>query len=213
MQLKEEFIAKHGQRFKAQDVIFDENDSGDDMFIVISGEVEILKKVANAYKSLMHIKAGDIFGEMAIVDKEPRSARAIAKTDVLVCALTDQVVENLINQNNSFAKHLLKILTARLRDTNQIISDLLTRDRKNMVIGALYSYAKSNRAERTYKGASIEIDDFSKWASGTIGLSASDVRHLVFQLHDEGMLEESTSSAGHLILSKRFERRDGVRAS
>ena len=208
MQLKEDFIAKHGQRFKSQDVIFDENDVGDDMYIIVSGEVEISKKVNNAYKSLMDLKQGDIFGEMAIVDKEPRSARAIAKTDVLVCALTDQVVENLINHNASFAKHLLKILTARLRETNRIISDLLTRDRKNMVIGALYSYAKSNRVERTYKGASIDVEEFSKWASGTIGLGASDVRHLVFQLHEEGMLEESSTSSGHLILSKRFERRN-----
>lgn len=211
MQLNKDFIAKHGQRFQEQDVIFDENDSGDGMFIVIDGEVEISKKVNNAYKSLMVLKASDIFGEMAIVDKEPRSARAVAKTDVLVCALTDQVVENLINQNTSFAKHLLKILTTRLRETNRIISDLLTRDRKNMVIGALYSYAKSNRVERTYKGASLEIDQFCAWASSTIGLSAQDVRHIVFQLNTEGMLEESTASAGHMILSKRFERRDGVR--
>jgi CRP-like cAMP-binding protein len=211
MQLKEDFIAKHGQRFKTQDVIFDENEIGDELFIVISGEVEILKKVGSAHKSLMVLKPGDIFGEMAIVDKEPRSARAVAKTEVLVCALTDQVVENMINQNSSFAKHLLKILTARMRESNQIISDLLTRDRKNMVIGALYSYAKSNRAERTFKGASIEVDDFSQWASGTIGIGASDVRHIVFQLHDEGMLEDSSVSTGHLILSKRFERRDGIR--
>ena len=81
MQLREEFISKYARKYASGEIIFEENEKPEHMYILIQGSVEIRKKVQTAYKSLRTLGAGDIFGEMAIVDHRPRSARAVATAD------------------------------------------------------------------------------------------------------------------------------------
>lgn len=97
------------------DVIFDEGDPGDKMYAVRSGTVHIIHNddVLNV------IEAGDIFGEMALVDHAERSAKAIAHTDVEIVEIDEERFKTLVHNTPFFALTVLRITTQRLRDTMQ----------------------------------------------------------------------------------------------
>src|SRR5687767_14007358 len=70
------------RRFRAGEVIFSAGDEGNGFYVVESGEVRISAVVGNnELRTLGVIGPGELFGEMAIVDDEPRSATATAESD------------------------------------------------------------------------------------------------------------------------------------
>ena len=68
--------------YSAGDLIFSQGDLGTEMFIIVEGEVEIIKHINDESHVLSHLEKGDFFGEMALLENVPRTADAIAKTDV-----------------------------------------------------------------------------------------------------------------------------------
>ncbi|MCK5180060.1 MAG: cyclic nucleotide-binding domain-containing protein, partial [Candidatus Omnitrophica bacterium] len=77
--------------FKDGQVIFSEDDFGDEIYFIFSGEVEIIKlvnKEANVSQLLSTLGKGEFFGEMALFDKKQRSAAVKAKGDVILLKLS-----------------------------------------------------------------------------------------------------------------------------
>jgi CRP-like cAMP-binding protein len=98
--------------FTAGQTIFAEGDPGDGhMFAVLDGEVDIIR----SNKPLATVASGGVFGEMALIDHEPRSAGAVARTDCRVAAITDQRFMRLVSQNPHFALDMMRLLTERIR--------------------------------------------------------------------------------------------------
>ena len=118
MKFSEELLRKKGKIFRQGEIIFEENDPADEMYILITGTVGIHKKVNDAYKMLIELKEGEMFGEMAIIDKKPRSARAVALTSVQLFPVNEILLSQLIKTNPEFTLRLVKILSNRLRESN-----------------------------------------------------------------------------------------------
>ncbi len=105
------------QFFPAGHRFFSTGDHGEVMFVVTSGEVEIVLRG----KVLEIVGPGSIFGEMAIIDDRERSAEAIAKTDVKV-VIIDQARFIFLTRNDPyFALRVMKIITARLRRLDDLL--------------------------------------------------------------------------------------------
>jgi len=99
--------------FTAGQVIFAEGQLGDGyMYAVLDGEVDLLR----SNNPLATVASGGVFGEMALIDHEPRSAGAVARTDCRVAAITDQRFMRLVSQNPHFALDMMRLLTERIRD-------------------------------------------------------------------------------------------------
>ncbi|MCA9972358.1 MAG: cyclic nucleotide-binding domain-containing protein [Anaerolineales bacterium] len=92
-------------------VIFEAGDAPDFMYVVQGGEVEI--KVGEQVIEV--IKAGGIFGEMALVDPEPRTASAVARTECTLVPLNEAQFTRHIHATPFFALQVMRIITARLR--------------------------------------------------------------------------------------------------
>ncbi len=110
------------RRYPKDTVVFFENEAGDFFFtIVILGDDgrEIILSI---------LGPGDFFGEMALLDNEPRSATAIAVEDAELLSLHRTDFQNTIGDNPSISTALIKILTARLRRANHQISTLALLD-------------------------------------------------------------------------------------
>jgi CRP/FNR family cyclic AMP-dependent transcriptional regulator len=103
------------QFFKAGSVIFREGDEAHELFVIKSGEVRI--QIGNRTVSIL--SADHIFGEMALIDSEPRSATAIAVTDVELVAVSEKQFLFLVSQTPFFALKVMRILAQRLRLTNK----------------------------------------------------------------------------------------------
>jgi CRP/FNR family transcriptional regulator, cyclic AMP receptor protein len=103
------------QTFKAGSVIFREGDPANELFVIKSGQVRI--QIGN--RTITELSADSIFGEMALSDSEPRSATAIAITDVELVPVTEKQFLFLVGQTPYFALKVMRLLAQRLRVTNQ----------------------------------------------------------------------------------------------
>jgi CRP-like cAMP-binding protein len=105
------------ETFKDGQVIFEEGSNGDWIYVVEEGEVEISKKVEAQRFLIEVLKPGDIFGEMAYIDKEPRSATATAKGETVVGLVDRDFFDKEFNKLSAEFQKLLKIVALRLRRT------------------------------------------------------------------------------------------------
>ena len=101
--------------FKAGSVIFREDDEAHELFVIKSGQVRI--QMGN--RTLNELAADSIFGEMALIDGEPRSATAIAMTDVELVPVSEKQFLFLVSQTPYFALKVMRVLAQRLRATNK----------------------------------------------------------------------------------------------
>jgi CRP-like cAMP-binding protein len=96
-------------------VIFKEGSSGDWMYVVEDGEVEISKEVEGQRLVIEVLKAGNIFGEMAYIDKEPRSATATAKGETVVGIVDRDFFDREFNKLSGEFQKILRTVALRLR--------------------------------------------------------------------------------------------------
>ena len=100
---------------QAGTVIFREEDHGDCMYIIYTGD--ILIHVGKTTVAVLHEK--EVVGELSLLDAEPRSATAIAKTDCVLFKIEQEAFYELINSRPEIARGFIKILCNRLRQLNQ----------------------------------------------------------------------------------------------
>ena len=107
------------RRFVADEVIFHEGDAGDELFVVLSGKV----RVHHGETTIVELGPGEHFGEMALVDREPRSASVTALEDAHLLVMRRRDFLGLIKHERDVAVKLLwqflGVLTARLRNTSR----------------------------------------------------------------------------------------------
>ena len=100
---------------KAGETIFKEGDKAEELFVIKSGQVGI--RLGN--RTLSELPANSIFGEMALIDEAPRSATAVAVTDVELVAVTEKQFLFLVSQTPFFALKVMRVLARRLRATSK----------------------------------------------------------------------------------------------
>jgi len=100
---------------EAGTVIFREEDHGDCMYIIYSGDIQI--HVGKTTVAILHEK--EVVGELSLLDAEPRSATAIAKTNCVLFKIEQEAFYDLINSRPEIARGFIKILCNRLRQLNQ----------------------------------------------------------------------------------------------
>jgi CRP/FNR family cyclic AMP-dependent transcriptional regulator len=103
------------QTIKAGGTIFREGDEAQELFVIKSGQVRI--QIGN--RTITELSADSIFGEMALIDNEPRSATATAVTDVELVAVSEKQFLFLVSQTPYFALKVMRVLAQRLRATNK----------------------------------------------------------------------------------------------
>jgi CRP/FNR family cyclic AMP-dependent transcriptional regulator len=103
--------------FKAGEVIFREGDAASEFFVIQSGKVDI--RLGN--RSLGTLSDHDIFGEMALIDAAPRSATAIAATDVKLVPVGEKQFLFLVSRTPHFALNIMRVLARRLRAQNILV--------------------------------------------------------------------------------------------
>ncbi len=103
------------EQLEADTIIFEENDPGDCMYIILSGKISIKK----GGQELAVLKENEVFGELSLLDNEPRSASAIAKTDCMLYKIDHEPFYELLDTRPEIARGFIKILCNRLRQLNE----------------------------------------------------------------------------------------------
>ncbi|HWE80285.1 MAG TPA: cyclic nucleotide-binding domain-containing protein [Gaiellaceae bacterium] len=97
--------------FAAGTTIFSEGDEGDRLYVVKSGSVALTSRG----ETLETVAVGGLFGEMALIDLEPRSASAVAETDCELVAFDKRRFWFLVQETPYFAEIVMRAMADRLR--------------------------------------------------------------------------------------------------
>lgn len=99
-------------RFKAGETIFKKGDAGESLYVIVQGEV----KVHDEGLDLKRLKDKSVFGELAVLDPEPRSASITAITDAHLLRLDSEAFLELMSGNMEVVRGVLSVLCDRIRE-------------------------------------------------------------------------------------------------
>ena len=119
------YLRKVTRTFQNLEVIFEEGSNGDEMYIVHSGTIKLVKKSTAGEMVIATIQPGEFFGEMALVDNAPRSVSAVAGAEqTRLLALDRDKFLFLVSHQPAFALTIMHVLCQRIREMNQRLSEI-----------------------------------------------------------------------------------------
>ena len=104
-----------GKRYKDKECVVRQGEEGNCMFVIQKGELEVIEAAADCEVHLGKLKAGDIFGEMALFEKEPRSATVRAIGEAWVLTVDKRTLLRRIKEDPLVALNIIEILCQRIR--------------------------------------------------------------------------------------------------
>jgi CRP-like cAMP-binding protein len=111
-----------GKKYNDGDIICNEGDEGKCMFVIQSGMVEVIKKRAEGELTLRTMTKGEIFGEIALFDKMPRSATVKAVGEAVVLSVDKKGFFAKTSNDPTLAFNILKEMIKRIRDLTRELS-------------------------------------------------------------------------------------------
>ena len=99
-------------RVRGGDEIFRKGDIGTSLYIIVNGKV----RVHDGDKTVAYLEERDVFGELSLLDPEPRIASITAVEDCLLLRLDGRVLYELMSEQPGVAKGIIRMLCRRIRD-------------------------------------------------------------------------------------------------
>lgn len=114
------------ERFRKGATIFHKGDTGGGLMAVLDGQVKISVPSAEGKEAVLNIiRAGQVFGEIALLDGQPRTADAVAMVDCDLLVLDRREFVPLLRANPDLALRIMELLCARLRRTSEQVEDVM----------------------------------------------------------------------------------------
>jgi CRP-like cAMP-binding protein len=110
-----------GKIYTDGEIIVKQGDSGDCMYEILEGKVEVIEESTEQQVQLAVLRKGDFFGEMAIFEKELRSATVRAIGEVRALTIDKKNLLRRISEDPSLAFRILEKMSHRIRDLNKML--------------------------------------------------------------------------------------------
>jgi CRP-like cAMP-binding protein len=111
------------------EVLFNEGEPGDSLYIVLSGRIKVGRRAADGRQNLIALMGpSDMVGELSLFDPGPRTATATAVVDSRLARLRKHALRPWLTNRPEIAEQLLRVLARRLRRTNNTVADLIFTD-------------------------------------------------------------------------------------
>ncbi|WP_276355623.1 Crp/Fnr family transcriptional regulator [Cohnella caldifontis] len=186
------------RKYPARSLLFREGDPGDSFFIVLKGAVKIFIHGQEGREKTMSVfRPGDSFGELSLLDGMPRSASAqtLQKTELLAISHADFLL--LLQEHFDIARAILAQLSARIRDTNQHLRDLVAFDARTRVIRGLIQMA-SRHGRRSKNAIEVALPlDLNELAE-LVGVRLAELQQALNRLDETGLIR---MSEGRFVLN------------
>jgi CRP-like cAMP-binding protein len=167
-------------------VIVFEDDPGDALYLVIRGQVKVVLIGEDGREVILSVlKEGDCFGEMALIDDQPRSAHVIAMEDADVLVLRREDFQRKLTELPGIALALLRTLSRRLREADEKIGGLVLLDVGGRVAQLLLKLADEN------DGVNITRKITHHTIAQMVGSSRETVSRTIRELTEKGLIEIS----------------------
>ena len=164
-------------------VILFEDDPGDALYVVVTGAVKVVLVGEDGREVILSVlKEGDFFGEMALIDDEPRSAHVIAMEDANLLVLRREDFQNRLREAPGMAVGLLRALSRRLREADDKIGGLVLLDVPGRIARLLLDLADESGS------AQIEKTLTHQTIAQMIGASRETVSRAMKEFQDAGLI-------------------------
>ena len=187
-------------------VILFENDPGDSLFVVRSGRVKVVLIGEDGREVILGVLGiGQHFGELALIDEQPRSAHVIAMEDATLIVLRRDDFRKRVEQTPSVAWSLLTELSRRLRRADDKIGGLVLLDVPGRIARLLLDLSEESGTEQIEKSLTHQT------IAQMIGASRETVSRAMKEFQDLGWISverRRISLANRSALESRAQVRD-----
>jgi CRP-like cAMP-binding protein len=195
--MSDPLFLRFGREFRAGDVLFREGDHGEEMYVIQTGIVQILKLVGSVQRPLATLGRGEFVGEMAILNDKPRTATATVLEDAKCLVIDAATLEQMISNNSEIALRLVKKLARRLDSADEMIQLLLNPDPKARVLLGLKRHAEAFGEET---GLGVRIHSSAADLAREVGVEESQVREVLSRLGRLHIASEDEGGGGRAIV-------------
>jgi CRP/FNR family transcriptional regulator, cyclic AMP receptor protein len=187
MLLDDRLFEKFGVEYAPNEIIFCEFEPGNEFYFIQSGQVKIVKIINNTEKTLDILESGEIFGEMAILEEEPRSASVIAVGNVKLFRFHRDNFETILHGNPQLAYKLLMIFAKRIYDQKRRLMILLLEEPQLKVMDVFNMLAEQDPHLDLQEAVTLKAtaQDISSWG----GMQLKDVQKVLHNLNQLGKIE------------------------
>jgi len=174
---------------EAGSVIVSQEEAGDQLFVIASGKVKVVLYGETGREIILSIlRGGDFFGEMSLLDRQPRSANVVAVEDSLLLGLDRDAFQTHITSHPSTALAILAEMSRRLRHADDVIGDLALLDVYARVARTIRDLAQK-QGEPVDGGLLIKERPTQQEIAGLIGTSRETVSRALNDFTRRGLLE------------------------
>ena len=113
-----------GRQYGAGETIVREDESGDCLYVIQSGEVEVIRERDGAEVQLAVLRESDFFGEGSLFDREKRSATVRALGEVRVLTVDKKTLLRRIQEDPTLAYRIIETMSHRVRDLDATVTRL-----------------------------------------------------------------------------------------
>lgn len=190
------------RKYPKDGVVFFENEEGDSFFMIVEGRIKVTILGDDGREVILSMLGpGDFFGEMALLDNEPRSASAIAAEESELLSLARVDFQGVATKR-SITAALIKVLTARLRHANHQISTLALLDVYGRVARVILDMAREE-GRRLKDGRIAFRRATHQEIANRIGTTRETVTRMLKDLERQGLIHVDSKE---MIVGPDFEK-------
>jgi len=188
-----------------QSIVVQENGPGDAMYIITSGSVKISYYTIDGQEVILALlDAGAFFGEMALLDDEPRSATVITMEDSELAQIRRQDFNRLLESSPELTRKLLAEVVWRLRRTSLVLKRISTLDVPHRLYSHLRDYCKSYGTKNAQGDYQIKLPTHQLLAD-QLSTSRETISRAIGMLRKEGILTQSGSRGNACVNMEELE--------
>jgi len=199
-----DWVAKraHRRAFPAETNVLMAEQPGEAVYIILHGTVKIHMEQGDGRDVILSILgAGDLLGEMSLIDSVGRSASAVTLENSLMLWMDKDTFNQLLDEFPPVARNLVRILSARVRLSDQLIQALATLDVYGRVARQLLAFADRYGRPTADGEIRIPIALTQSDIADLVGASRKRVNQVMVAFRGQELL--TTDAEGHIILYDR----------
>ena len=168
------------------ETIFDQGDSGEHLYVIQAGEVELTREGDAQERVVARLGPGDFFGELSLVNGQPRTTRAQAVRPTRVLALDRETLESMCLAQPEIAIRMIRILISRLIEAERRLALLGVDDLLRPVVRAVL---RSAEAMGDDAAGGFRVPMTLRGLADQTGLSMLEAHRALHQLFDRKLMQ------------------------
>lgn len=177
-------IERFGRRYKSGEMIFEEEQEADKIYMVVEGRIRLMKRIRTVERDLVVLRTGDIFGEAALLGgcRQPFSAVSLGECQVLEFNARD--FETLLRDQADVSVKFIIQLVRRLHASEERIENMMLKDSQSKILNSLIKLAEASNEPDDRVMISLSPIELSS----RIGLDVDSVKRGILDLRQTGYL-------------------------